>query len=323
MHGRIPVRRSRAAGWSRILGALAVPVLALDVLGAKVGFVPREAIVPAVLLSFALGIAACLVAAYALTDIWSSGALGAGSAFAGVIYTLPVLAVLGVITSLAIVYPRLNDISTDLNDPPAFSGRPIADSNGPDEDSAALQTQAYPDLAARLYDTSLENVYTAVQGLVDERGWTVTREVPPPSMAKPDAPSGAAAKGNAPDAALDAKSVMTQSRSEVVGPSASNQDAADEPPAPADSTDDQTALIQAMARTPLLGFIDDIVVRLQPGAGGVTVDMRSASEFGLHDLGQNARRVRNFLADLDTALQPPAAANGTVTSGGAAPPQAR
>jgi hypothetical protein len=31
--------------------------------------------------------------------------------------------------------------------------------------------------------------------------------------------------------------------------------------------------------------------------------MRSASQVGRHDLGQNARRIKAFLAELDTAIQ--------------------
>ncbi len=32
------------------------------------------------------------------------------------------------------------------------------------------------------------------------------------------------------------------------------------------------------------------------------VDMRSASHFGQHDLGDNARRIDDFLSDLDAAM---------------------
>jgi uncharacterized protein (DUF1499 family) len=69
--------------------------------------------------------------------------------------------------------------------------------------------------------------------------------------------------------------------------------------------------IEAVARTPILGFQDDFVIRLLRSPEGTRVDLRSASRRGAHDLGQNARRIRRFLADLDAVLQPEA-------SGGAA-----
>jgi hypothetical protein len=326
MHGRIAVRRSRAAGWSRSLGALAVPVFALDALGAKVGWVPREAIIPALLLSFVLAIAAWIVAAYALTDIWKSGALGAGSAAAGLLYASPVVAILGVIAALAIIYPRLNDVSTDLEDPPSFTGAAAPSAEAADDERAAMQVDAYPDLQAHLYDASIEAVYAAARGLVDERGWTVVRDIAPPSMAKQTASGSNGNEGSADTAGLDQKSVMTQSRGEATGRNSTEDQGDNQAPNGEASTPSQTSIIEAVARTPILGFRDHIVLRIQSGTDGITVDMRSASEIGSHDLGENARRIRSFLEDLDVALAPPpnpnAPAGGaaTVSIGGAQPP---
>ena len=51
-------------------------------------------------------------------------------------------------------------------------------------------------------------------------------------------------------------------------------------------------MIEAVARTPILGFRDDVVVRVRPTADGARIDVRSASRYGRHDLGTNAARVR-------------------------------
>ena len=59
--------------------------------------------------------------------------------------------------------------------------------------------------------------------------------------------------------------------------------------------------IEAIARTPILGFREDIVVRVRGGADGARVDVRSASRYGKHDLGSNAARVRSLLEDIDDA----------------------
>lgn len=63
------------------------------------------------------------------------------------------------------------------------------------------------------------------------------------------------------------------------------------------------ALIEATARTPIFAFTDDLMILIATTPEGARVDMRSASRFGDHDLGQNARRIRAFLDDLDGALQ--------------------
>jgi len=66
--------------------------------------------------------------------------------------------------------------------------------------------------------------------------------------------------------------------------------------------------IEAVARTPIMGFRDDIVVRIRPERDGARVDIRSASRYGKHDLGTNAARVASLLEEIDTAIDalPPA-----------------
>jgi len=50
------------------------------------------------------------------------------------------------------------------------------------------------------------------------------------------------------------------------------------------------------------GFTDDLVVRILETPQGTRVDVRSKSRVGRSDLGQNAKRVRTFLARLDKRL---------------------
>jgi uncharacterized protein (DUF1499 family) len=62
--------------------------------------------------------------------------------------------------------------------------------------------------------------------------------------------------------------------------------------------DETTGRIEATATIPWFGFKDDIVVRLQEVPGGTRVDVRSASRLGKSDLGENARRIHNYLHKL-------------------------
>jgi hypothetical protein len=61
------------------------------------------------------------------------------------------------------------------------------------------------------------------------------------------------------------------------------------------------ATIEYTARTPVMGFRDDIVIRISAVAGGTRVDLRSASRYGSHDLGANAARLRTLLEEIDEA----------------------
>jgi uncharacterized protein (DUF1499 family) len=61
-------------------------------------------------------------------------------------------------------------------------------------------------------------------------------------------------------------------------------------------------VIEAVARTPIMGFRDDVVIRVSPLGQGARIDMRSASRFGNHDLGANATRIRNLLEEIDDTI---------------------
>jgi uncharacterized protein (DUF1499 family) len=60
--------------------------------------------------------------------------------------------------------------------------------------------------------------------------------------------------------------------------------------------------IEATATSLLYGFKDDMVVRIVESDGTTRVDVRSKSRLGRSDLGQNANRIREFLAGLNSAL---------------------
>jgi uncharacterized protein (DUF1499 family) len=59
--------------------------------------------------------------------------------------------------------------------------------------------------------------------------------------------------------------------------------------------------IEAIARTPIMGLRDDVVVRIRTTRDGTRVDLRSASRYGLTDFGANANRVLALLDDIDDA----------------------
>ena len=56
--------------------------------------------------------------------------------------------------------------------------------------------------------------------------------------------------------------------------------------------------LEATDRTTWTRFKDDIVVRLKASDVGTEIDVRSVSRVGIGDLGTNAKRIRDFLAEL-------------------------
>ena len=64
--------------------------------------------------------------------------------------------------------------------------------------------------------------------------------------------------------------------------------------------DPANGIVEAVDTSRFFRFRDNVVVRVQaaPDGRGALVDMRSVSRVGVSDIGVNARRVREFLADL-------------------------
>jgi Protein of unknown function (DUF1499) len=60
--------------------------------------------------------------------------------------------------------------------------------------------------------------------------------------------------------------------------------------------------IEAVARTPIMGFREDVSIRIVPDGEDSRVDIRSSSRYFESDLGSNAARVSKFIDDLNTAV---------------------
>jgi uncharacterized protein (DUF1499 family) len=60
--------------------------------------------------------------------------------------------------------------------------------------------------------------------------------------------------------------------------------------------------IEAVARTPIMGFRDDVSVRVRSAPDGARIYVRSASRYGRHDFGSNAARIKALLEDIDDRI---------------------
>src|SRR6266850_7447474 len=60
--------------------------------------------------------------------------------------------------------------------------------------------------------------------------------------------------------------------------------------------------IEAVARTPIMGFREDVSIRVTPDGEDSRVDIRSSSRYFESDLGSNAARVSRLIEDINNAV---------------------
>lgn len=104
-----------------------------------------------------------------------SGRRGAVAALAGLLLSGALIAMGAHWEWAATAYPRINDISTDLDEPPVFWAMPNP-TDHPGGETARLQREAYPDIAPLVLPLSPEAVFAAARALVAGRGWEIVAE---------------------------------------------------------------------------------------------------------------------------------------------------
>jgi hypothetical protein len=179
----MPVRlregHSRLADWSAYLAALSLPVLIIAAIGHRMRALDAVPTYAVLALGFSLAALAVIAAVAAFMAIWRDGRKGGGAAARGLIVGLVVLAMPAIGAWKVVSYPRLNDISTDLEDPPEFrfavlDRTPADEPVGPlNAEEIAVHKDAYPDIVSRHYPVSTARVYQEARAMVDGRGWQI------------------------------------------------------------------------------------------------------------------------------------------------------
>lgn len=249
--------RSRLAGlalglawFGALVALLAIVVLRTEAAEPLTGFAAFASGLCIAATAALLGVAACVV-------VWRTGARGGVRSMLAIAIAAATLAGPAYVAARGLGKPAINDVSTDLADPPRFDrGAPRRLGDGPLPDAitpeqAERQKAAYPDIGPLRLSLPPNEAAALALGLVQDRDWLV--------VGRTSFPRGG-------------------------------------PP---------TGRVQAVARTAILGFKDDVVIRVRPDETGSRVDMRSASRIGRSDLGANADRIRSFLADLAAAANAP------------------
>ena len=157
-------------------------------IGHRSGMMDATATYGVMALGFSLAALAVIAAIVVFEAIWRDGRKGLGPALRGFFLGLAILSVPAVGAWKIVHYPRLVDISTDVEDPPfffaAYKDRSRADirMGRPSGEDVALQLEAYPDIVPRYYPLDTVVVFGAVEVIVARRGWSVL-DLRPPSDA--------------------------------------------------------------------------------------------------------------------------------------------
>lgn len=245
---------SRAAIWSRRLALLACLVGAGAIAAARLARLDSALSLAALWGAIALACAALLAAGAASVVIWRTGRRGVGLVVAAVLLAALPLAFPSWLAVKALRLPVLNDISTDLADPPEFSrsAQALAARGGripPAVEPERRQAQrvAYPNVQPIIVDLDADEAHALLLKVVGALGWRLVEQRPPGQR------SG-------------------------------------------------LAHIDAYDRTLVMGFTDDVTIRIRPLAGQSRIDIRSASRLGRHDFGANAKRIAAFAEELQAQL---------------------
>lgn len=240
---------SRPAKWSPMLAWFALAVTVMAVLLIRFNRIDYQSGFVAMGAGLAIALVAAGLSLIAFIRIWQEGRRGLGSAIRGLVIACLVLGYPAFMGLRAVTLPAINDITTDTENPPAFSRSraALAARNGhipPDVPPQAreMQRAAYQQIAPLTLDVGPDEAFGLVQKAASNLGWQVIEAVHPGGR---------------------------------VG----------------------TGRLEAVDRTFLLKMPDDITVRIRPRADGTRIDIRSASRFGSHDLGMNAKRIRAFLEE--------------------------
>jgi uncharacterized protein (DUF1499 family) len=196
------------------------------------------------LLAFLLGVVA-------MANIWREGYSGVVRAFFGIMLSLSMLAAPAAVIPKLVNLPRIHEVTTDPQSPPAFSKLALArqgDANPATYQTAAAaeQARAYPDIQPLPVARSAEQTFDAVREVAHGLEWNIIREQPP--------------EGG------------------------------------------RAGMIEAVDRSPVFGFTDDVVIRVGGTAKDSRIDVRSSARYGDHDLGRNAERVRLLLGEVKTRI---------------------
>ncbi|WP_210497180.1 DUF1499 domain-containing protein [Microvirga antarctica] len=177
---------SRPARWSPKVAWFGLAVACIASLMIRFRLIEYDAGFIALGAGVGMALLAVLLSFVAFIRIWQEGRQGLGSAIKGLAIAALVLAYPALMAFKAATLPPIHDISTDTDNPPAYSRSRISlDARGgrvpPDAppEVREAQRQAYVQIAPLTLDVGPTEAFALVQKAATTLGWQVVEAIPP------------------------------------------------------------------------------------------------------------------------------------------------
>jgi len=145
-----------------------------------------DAALAALVAGLVVALAAAAAAIFAFVQVWREGARGLGAAVSGLILALAVLGYPAYLGLRGLSLPPLSDISTDIDNPPAFSRSRAAfmarsGRYPPDPGNALRERQrgAYPQIAPLTLDIGADEAFELARQAALKRHWQIVEAIRP------------------------------------------------------------------------------------------------------------------------------------------------
>jgi uncharacterized protein (DUF1499 family) len=177
---------SRPAKWSPVVAWFAIAVALISVFLIRFHQVDYAAGFVSLGVGLFLALLAILLAVLAFIRIWQEGRRGLSSAIQGLLLGALVLAYPSWFALQGALLPPINDITTDTDNPPAFSmSRAVMEARSgrvpPDVPPEVREAQrdAYAQIAPLTLDVGPDEAFELVRKAAANRGWRIVEAVKP------------------------------------------------------------------------------------------------------------------------------------------------
>ena len=178
-----PEPQSRLAHWSARIAVIGALVAAMAALATRLDWLDGLTGLYATLGGVALALVAVPLGVLAGILIWRFGYGGARYAVFGVLLALMLATPALLVGVLAGRYPPINDITTDVNDPPSFEvvtavrGRNANSATYPGAEFPKIQQQFYPEIRSIDLDIAIEDINEIIADWLDSQRLRVLDQV--------------------------------------------------------------------------------------------------------------------------------------------------
>ena len=183
--------KSKKAIWGFRIALVSLVALILMCLIHRLGYISTTATFNGIYAALLGGLVALALSAWGLSNILRNNFVGMKHAAMGLVVSALIVGVPASNLPDFLLLPNLNDISTDIKEPPRFEALASVHSQGTDDDSQLLrldpkrQVSAYPDIRPLVLKVSGENAYNLFKNATNRLDWEIVTARSPEGSDQP------------------------------------------------------------------------------------------------------------------------------------------